>query len=136
MDEDPMVWSEKYSIGIGVIDTPHEELFDAINDLYLAVFGEEDREVVSSLLTRLVEAAHAQFTAEEALMETVKYTGRALHALKHQYLLDQLDAFAARFHRGIELNEHSLIFIRDWAIPHILDADANFGHWYREHCLS
>jgi len=65
MDEDPMVWSEKYSIGIGVIDTPHEELFDAINDLYLAVFGEEDREVVSSLLTRLVEAAHAQFTAKK-----------------------------------------------------------------------
>jgi hemerythrin-like metal-binding protein len=136
MEEDLMIWSEEMSVGIGVIDREHQDLFDAINDLHIAVICHEDRESVGSLLKRLVEGTRAHFASEEALMETVKYNGRALHALKHQHLQEQADSVAARFNRGVDLNEHSLIFIRDWAIPHIREADMNFGHWYRDHCLS
>ncbi|MFZ1087101.1 MAG: bacteriohemerythrin [Terracidiphilus sp.] len=134
-DEDLMIWSEKIGVGIGVIDTEHQDLFDAINDLHVAVIGHEDRASVSSLLIRVVEGTRAHFTSEESLMERVKYNGKTLHALKHQYLLDQIDAFDARYRRGVDLNEHSLIFIRDWFIPHILEVDKNFGLWYSEHCL-
>jgi hemerythrin len=66
-------------------------------------------------------------------MTTAKYAGTALHTIKHQHLLEQLDAFIARFNRGFDLTEHSLIFLRDWFIPHILEADLNFGLWYSEH---
>jgi hemerythrin len=136
MDEDLMIWSDKISVGVGVIDTEHKDLFDAINDLHIAVIGHEDRASISSLLIRVVEGTRAHFASEETLMEIVKYNGRALHALKHQYLQDQIDALVARYNRGIDLNEHSLIFIRDWFIPHILEADSLFGLWYGEHCLS
>jgi hemerythrin len=135
-EDDLLIWSEMISVGLDTIDAEHQDLFDAINDLHLAVIGHEDRESVGSLLSRVAESTHAHFASEEALMESVKYNGKALHALKHQHLLDQLDAFVARFNRGTDLNEHSLNFIRDWAIPHILESDVNFGHWYREHCLS
>jgi hemerythrin-like metal-binding protein len=135
MEDDLMIWDEKISVGISVIDTEHQDLFDAINDLHLAVLGHEDREAIRSLLTRVVDGTRAHFASEEALMEIVKYNGRALHALKHQHLMEQIDAFAARFNRGVELNEHSLIFIRDWFIPHIMESDTNFGLWYSEHCL-
>ncbi len=134
-DDDLMIWSEKISAGVGLLDTEHQDLFDAINDLHLAVIGHEDRESVGSLLNRVAGQTRAHFASEEFLMASLNYNGKALHALKHQHLLDQLDAFTARFNRGFELNQHSLVFIRDWFIPHILDADVNFGHWYREHCL-
>ena len=134
-EDDLMIWSEKISVGIGVIDTEHQDIFDAINDLHIAVISHEDRESVRLLLSRVVEGTRAHFASEQSLMEIVRYNGKALHALKHQHLLDQMDAFAARYNRGVELNEHSLTFLRDWFIPHILDADKNFGLWYRDHCL-
>jgi hemerythrin-like metal-binding protein len=134
--DDLMIWSEAIAVGIGAIDTEHRNLFDAINDLQIAVIGHEDRESVSTFLVRVVEGTRDHFASEVALMETVKYNGTMLHALKHQHLMAQIDAVAARYNRGVDLTEHSLLFIRDWFIPHIQDADKNFGHWYREHCLS
>ena len=134
-DGELMIWSEEYSVDAGNIDTEHKDLFDAINDLQVAVVGHEDRESVGLLLIRVDEGTHAYFASEEALMASVRYNGRALHALKHQHLTEQIDAFVARFHRGTDLNDNLLLFIRDWFIPHILEADKNFGHWFREHCL-
>lgn len=135
-DGDLMIWSEKFSVGVHAIDDQHHEIFDSLNDLQTAVIDHHDREVISSLLSQVAEGTRAHFASEEAMMAKSKYNGMALHALKHQRLLEQLDAFVARFNRGFELNEHSLIFMRDWFIPHILEADANFGLWYYEHCLS
>jgi hemerythrin-like metal-binding protein len=128
-------WSGRFSVGIATIDDQHHGLFDLLNDLQDAVNDHRDREVVKSLLGKLIEDTQAHFAAEEALMEQTKYNGKALHTLKHQHLIEQLDVFVARYNRGFELNEHSLAFIRDWFTPHILEADANFGLWYGEHCF-
>jgi hemerythrin len=130
---DLMIWSDKYSVGVASIDFEHHELFDAINDLQAVVMNHKEREVIDSLLSKVTEGTRAHFASEEALMAAAKYAGTALHTLKHQHLLEQLDAFIARFNRGFDLTEHSLIFLRDWFIPHILEADLNFGLWYSEH---
>lgn len=136
MQDDLMVWSEEFSVGVGRIDAEHQDLFDAINDLHIAVLGHEDRVSIHSLLVRVAEGTRAHFISEEGLMGSVKYNGKALHALKHQRLMEQIDGLVARFNRGIDLDERSLLFIRDWFIPHILEIDKNFGFWYSEHCLS
>ena len=131
--EDLMIWSDKYSVGVASIDNEHHELFDAINDVQAAVKNNEERGKIGSLLNTVAEGTRAHFASEEAMMAASKYNGMALHALKHQHLLEQADAFIARFNRGFDLNKHSLIFLRDWFIPHILETDLNFGLWYVEH---
>ena len=133
--DDLMIWSDKYSVGVGSIDREHHELFDAINDVQAAVVNHEERSVIGSLLSTVAEGTRVHFASEEAMMAAAKYNGAALHTLKHQYLLEQMDAFIARFNRGFNLSEHSLVFLRDWFIPHILDTDLNFGLWYCEHCI-
>jgi hemerythrin len=131
---DLMVWNRKCSVGVASIDRQHHALFDAINDLQAAVINRENRETIGALLSRVAEGTRAHFASEEGMMAASKYAGMALHAFKHQHLLQQVDAFSARFNRGFELNEHSLNFIRDWFLPHILEADSNFGLWHNEHC--
>ena len=128
-----MIWSDKYSVNVASIDLEHHQLFDAINDLHAAVMCHEEREVIGPLLSAVSGGTRTHFASEESLMATAKYNGLALHALKHQRLQEQVDAFEARFERGFILNEHSLVFLRDWFIPHILEADLNFGMWYAEH---
>lgn len=131
--DDLMRWSDAYSLGVGIQDREHHVLFEAINDLQAAVVSHEERALIGSLLRTVAEGTRAHFVSEEAMMASTKYNGLALHALKHQRLLEQVDAFVARFNRGFDLNEHSLIFLRDWFIPHILEADSNFALWYSEH---
>jgi len=86
------------------------------------------------LLVMLAGKTRAHFTAEQALMDREKYAGRTLHVIKHQYLLQQLDAFVTRFNSGSSrLNEHSLHFLSDWLTTHILKEDKNFALWLNEH---
>lgn len=131
---DLMVWGSKYGVSVASVDRQHHEIFDAINDLQAAVVHHSDRETIGSFLNEVVDETRVHFATEEALMAASKYNGMALHTLKHQHLLEQLAAYVTRFNRGFELSDHSLNFLRDWFIPHILEADANFGHWYSEHC--
>ena len=129
---DLMIWSDKYSVGVAAMDLEHHELFDGINHLHAAVASHEEREAIGPLLKAVADGTRAHFVSEEALMTEAKYSGVALHALKHQRLTEQVEAFQARFDRGFNLTEHSLIFLRDWFIPHILEADLNFSLWYSE----
>jgi len=128
-----MVWSNKFSTGIGVLDKEHQALFEALNGVQAAVIAKEERGTIGALLHMVAEGTSAHFTSEETMMAASKYSGLALHILKHQHLLEQLNAFMARFHRGYNLDDHSLVFLRDWFIVHIQNDDLNFGLWLNEH---
>jgi len=131
---DLMVWHHKYGVGVGVMDDDHRGLFDAINAVQAAVIRKESHAAIGSRLNALAQATRAHFAAEEALMAGAQYAGLALHALKHQRLLEQVVAFVTRYERGgFTLHEHSLNFLRDWLIPHIQEMDLNFGLWLNEH---
>ena len=68
------------------------------------------------------------------MMTASKYPGLMLHSMKHRYLLEQLNAFSARYRREAStINEHSLKFLRDWVVTHIQNEDLNFGLWLNEH---
>ncbi len=128
-----MIWSKEYSVGVASIDDEHRGLFDAINEIHAAVKSNKERSEIGLLLGKVADGTRSHFASEEAMMIAAKYNGAALHTIKHQHLLEQVDAFIARFNRGFNLNEHSLTFLRDWFIPHIVEADANFGLWFAEH---
>jgi hemerythrin len=127
-------WSPAFGVCVGAIDKDHRAVMAAINALQVAVEGGGDLNVTGPLLMKLDNDTRAHFRAEESLMATTRYPGAALHAMKHQHLLDQLDAFLARYRRNdAPLNAHSLSFLRDWVSTHIQSDDRNFGLWLNEH---
>jgi hemerythrin-like metal-binding protein len=127
-------WSPAFGVGIGAIDKDHRAVMAAVNALQVAVEGGGDLSVTGPLLNKLNSDTRAHFSAEESLMTITRYPGTALHAMKHQHLLDQLDAFVARNKRDhASLNVHSLNFLRDWVTTHIQSEDRNFGLWLNEH---
>ena len=127
-------WSPAFGVGIGAIDKDHRAVMAAINALQVAVEDGGDLSVTGPLLNKLNDDTRAHFSAEESLMVATRYPGAALHAMKHMHLLDQLDAFLARYKRNLSpLNVHSLNFLRDWVTTHIQSEDRNFGLWLSEH---
>ena len=127
-------WSREFVLGIGVFDKEHREIVDEINELQAAVEGAKEHSVTGPLLSKLASNTVAHFKAEETMMATAKYPGRLLHEMKHQRLLEQLNAFLARYSRdGSAMDRHSLNFLRDWVTIHIQSEDMNFALWLNEH---
>jgi hemerythrin-like metal-binding protein len=129
-----LTWSEEQSIGVSALDEEHRALFGAINTLDAAMVNNQDRGLIEPLLRKVAASTCALFSSEETMMTQANYPGLGLHRIKHQYLLEQLVAFANRFERGgAMLNQHSLNFLRDWCNTHIEKEDKQFGQWLSEH---
>ena len=127
-------WSSAFSIGIGPLDREHRELFAAINDLQAAVESAQEPAVTTAMLRRVAVDTVAHFLDEERMMSATKYPGLVLHAMKHQHLISQLNAFLGRYSReDAIMNIYSLNFLRDWCTTHIQTEDRNFGFWLNEH---
>ena len=127
-------WNDSLKIGLSGIDQEHRQLSQAINDLHASLVDQSPQARTGLLLQQMVECTRAHFANEESMMAQHRYPGMALHALKHEHLLQQVDALKNRFNRGgFPLNEYSLTFLRDWFTVHVQNEDRNFGVWIREH---
>jgi len=128
-----LAWSDELSVGVSALDDDHQELFDGLEALKVAMSETSDPGVHGAALSRLAESTRAHFSHEEEMMKAVKYPGQALHAASHQHLTEKLGAFVARHCRGGHaMNEHSLKFLNDWLIHHIQTDDLRFGLWLKE----
>jgi len=48
-----VLWQDSYSIGIDTIDTQHKQLFDLMNQIYLASQGDSDLGIIMPLFDQL-----------------------------------------------------------------------------------
>lgn len=129
-----LTWSNKYSVGVKVLDNQHAAFLRMLNELHGAMMKGQAQAVVGPLLRKLVNYAREHFSTEERLMETAKYPGLAKHREEHRELTGKIAEFVGRFDRGEDsLNIHLLNFLRDWLNNHILKEDHQYGPWLNEH---
>jgi hemerythrin len=129
-----LTWSEKHSVGVRALDEEHQELYEAINELYAAVLQGEERSSTGLLLRQVVNRTRAHFSSEEAMLAATSYPELAAHSLKHQFLLGEVEELAARFEQGgFTLNDESLNFLRYWFNAHIHNDDLCYGPWLKAH---
>jgi hemerythrin len=127
-------WSGAIRIGVESLDAQHRAMKQAIDELQRALEVEGQQSLVGPLLRKVSELTRSHFSDEESMMLSTKYPGMALHLMKHQHLLEQLDSLAARFNRGgFQLTEHSIKFLHDWFETHIQKEDLQFALWVNEH---
>jgi hemerythrin len=106
----------------------------AIDELQRTLETGAQQSLIGPLLRKVAELTRHHFSDEETMMLSTKYPGMALHLMKHQHLLEQLDSLIARFNRGgFQLTEHSIKFLHDWFATHIRKEDLQFALWVNEH---
>ena len=125
-----LTWSHACSVGVRAMDDQHGILMDAMNELRLAVVHGSGREKLSQLLDQFIEFSRMHFASEERLMEQTGFSGLAEHRAKHQSLLAQVLQAAHRlqYGEGVEMSA-LLVYLRDWYVEHISDADQKYGPW-------
>ena len=83
------------------LDEEHLEVFNAVEELRLAVSGGAPADLVEIALRRLTEHVTAHFAHEERLMRASRYSGYAWHLQSH-------DAARKRVRRGgAEIDDQS-----------------------------
>ena len=128
-----MRWLDLYATGIEKLDRQHESLTDLLNALNESFRASKPREVLLFRLDQLIEATHAHFTDEEALMRERGYTDVDLHKSEHDFLLSQVAHFREEFAaEKAELSESMMDYLRDWLRDHILISDRRMARFLKD----
>ena len=125
-----VVWDEKYTTGIELIDTQHKQLINLTNQLYAACSakGDDLQTVFKDALKRMVDYVHYHFSAELKLLAAIQFPDCGNHQKMHDALIkDILDA-VKDFNEGKKFTPNNFVrTLVQWILSHIGFYDKQFA---------
>lgn len=127
-------WTPNLSVNVPAIDEQHKRLVQMINDLHDAMGKGKGKEVLSPLLSKLIDYTVVHFQSEEAFMRKCGFPGVAQHQLLHQELTEKVKKLKARFETGeLLITMDTMNFLKDWLKTHILGSDKQYAQFVAQH---
>lgn len=121
-------WRDEYSMQIPSVDVQHRGLVDTLNRLHQSMVSGASGADLAPILGTLVEYTRLHFAHEEHLFAQYGYPAAAAHTAEHQRLVQEVEAFVARYHVGsATLGMELTRFLKDWLLHHILESDAAYS---------
>jgi hemerythrin len=128
-------WDDNYLIGIPLIDDQHKELIRLTNDLFNACLksGEAANEHFKLAIHEMVNYTKFHFSAEEKIMENVKYPELENHKKQHESFVMQVLADVKNFEEGKRFVPNNFVrYLRDWILAHIAVSDKRYSKYIFE----
>ena len=126
--EQPLEWSEKFAIGIRVIDSDHQNLFEEIGILKQRLDRGAKAEAITNAIGSLQKYCADHFAREEQFMEKAHYPGLKSHRKEHKRytkLIKQLGKLHNKDPEQIDPGK-VLSFLNSWLTNHILSRDLKY----------
>jgi len=128
-----LTWDNKYSVGINEIDIQHKKLFTLVNDLNEAMRVGKGKDVLSKILSGLIDYTKTHFATEERLMKIHSYNDSVKHKVEHDKLTRQVLDFQKSFNEGkLAMSLEIMNFLKKWLEEHIFKSDKVFGKFLGE----
>lgn len=127
-----LIWTEDLSVGYGLIDDQHKELFSRYNQLLKACKEGKGRDAIIPMLDFLVEYVTGHFAEEERFMERYAFPERSEHVQQHRNLFEHVNEIYAELRdKGasvavITAINHTLF---DWLLKHVKQTDVKLGRF-------
>jgi hemerythrin-like metal-binding protein len=123
-----MTWSEKLSVGVGVLDEDHKRLVGMINELHDARQTRHGRETLGRILGELVEYSKVHFDREETFFAQTGYPAADSHKRQHEALTRQVLDLQQRYQAGtdVTISAEVMTFLKKWLVTHILASDQGY----------
>lgn len=118
--------TQKIETGIDVIDEQHDEIIAFILQFEeVAKYG--DRDVISNLITKIMDSCQRHFEFEETLMEEASYQYIRAHKQIHDHFFHSAIKYIQRFDQGeTDVAIKLAAFFRSWAISHFANEDKDY----------
>lgn len=127
-----VVWDDRYSVAIPIVDTQHQELFNITNELYSACRqgGSSAKDRFMEIVPKVVAYVKLHFSTEETLMNKISYPYFPDHKLEHEDFVKRVLEEVRNFENGKDFVPNAFVrFLRDWIIKHIAVSDASVGRY-------
>jgi hemerythrin-like metal-binding protein len=128
-----IVWEEKYSVHIEVIDEQHKHLFEVLGNLFDGMGKGGTREILNITLGELVQYAAEHFATEEIFMTQYDFPGYKEHKQEHETFKSKVAAFQKDFTAGKAMLSAEVVnFLVSWLDHHILHIDKKYSPFLNE----
>lgn len=123
-----MTWTEKLSVGVGVLDDDHKRLVAMVNELYDAMQAGHGKETLGRILNDLVHYTKVHFAREEKFFAETSYPAIAVHKQEHDALTQQVLDVQQKYMAGASaaLSIDVLRFLKTWLVNHIQGSDQKY----------
>ena len=129
-----MVWSEKFNLGIDVIDNQHRQILDYINALE-KIRATGAREQIKDVFDDLIDYTQSHFSFEENLLAQVNYQFLPSHRSIHELFVKRLKDYRQRFDNGESVEDDLHRLLSKWLINHIQHDDQDYIDAVRDNML-
>ena len=129
-----MEWSEKFNIGIDVIDNQHRQILDYINALE-KIRATGAREQIKDVFDDLIDYTQSHFSFEENLLAQVNYQFLPSHRSIHELFVKRLKDYRQRFDNGESVVDDLHRLLSKWLIKHIQHDDQDYIDAVRDNML-
>ena len=119
-------WSEKYQIGINVIDGQHKRIVDYINMLAEIESGNSEMQL-AEIVDALLDYTYSHFAFEEVLMEEAGYEGLNFHQQTHEAFTQKIKTLHQRFLDGENISDEIGEVLKNWLLNHIMEDDRSYA---------
>ena len=123
-----MTWTDKLSVGVGVLDEDHKRLVGMVNALYDAMQAGHGKVSLGRILDELVQYTKVHFAREEKLFAQTVYPAAAAHKWEHDALTSQVLDVQQKYATGATaaLSIDVLHFLKKWLLNHIQGTDQKY----------
>ncbi len=129
-----MEWSDKFSVGVDVIDAQHRKLLELINQFGDIADAENTTRANSfSALNAMVKYAELHFKTEEGYLERYGYSQYSNQKKDHEEFFEKVFSMMQQLEdEGILTLGSIIIFLEDWYADHILGEDQKYKKFLME----
>lgn len=120
-------WNDNLSVGIGVIDQQHKQLIAIINELNDAMKAGKSKDVLNSIIVKLIQYTQMHFATEEKYFAQFNYPETEPHKAQHAQFVQKVSDFKKKFDETqIGLSVEIMNFLCDWLKTHIQGTDKKY----------
>ena len=131
-----IIWNDKYSVNISLIDEQHKKLFEYINKAKRAERFSNNQIKVLEILGQMAEYALKHFETEEHYMKEFNFTGYKSHRNEHVYFTNTVNEHKNRtVDGGCQITSETLEYLVHWYFNHIQVADKEYIDFFKENGL-
>ncbi|MAO54754.1 MAG: hypothetical protein CMM61_03525 [Rhodospirillaceae bacterium] len=121
-----LIWSEKYRVGIDAIDRDHQIIFELTNKVSQPDLTEQ---AMHEVIQEMIAYTRYHFRREETIMSACGYPELDAHMRYHRNLEDRIDGLAAQYKQTTDPQTLMRLrsFLRNWWSGHIMDVDTTIA---------
>jgi hemerythrin-like metal-binding protein len=131
-----IIWEEKFSVGISLIDEQHKQFVWTMGKLSKAIEKMETKEALIGILNDLDQYVVYHFDTEEKYFKEFGYSEAEEHIKSHQEFIEKLSGIKENFLRDeLRLSLELVVLLSDWLVNHVAGMDRKYIDCFNEHGL-